>query len=133
MLCLLAQFGLPSPKATALSPSAECTSFCTEKAEILQSDRDTRLKFCAADGLCASCEFCKPVTAEDCAAHGDTWAAQHNCEQVLEDDRKLKELPPPKVGVHIKEANKRCEQQQQALPPGLGWLAGGQLPRMFGR
>ena len=99
MLCLLAQFGLPSPTATALSPSAECSSFCTEKADILRSDRDTRLKFCAADGLCASCEFCKPVTAEDCAAHGDTWAAQHNCEQVLEIDRKLKELPPPKVGV----------------------------------
>eukprot|EP00964_Phaeocystis_antarctica_P000421 scaffold226_cov23-Phaeocystis_antarctica.AAC.1 len=46
MLLLAAQpFGLPSPAAKALSPPAECSPFCTEKAEIFGGDKDARLKF----------------------------------------------------------------------------------------
>ena len=101
MLFLLLQqpFGLPSPAAKALSPQAECSSFCTEKAGIFGADKDARLKFCASDGDCASCEFCKPVSAKDCTSHGDTWAEQHNCKQVIEEERLAKLEPPPVVGV----------------------------------
>ena len=101
MLFLLLQqpFGLPSPAAKALSPQAECSSFCTEKADIFGADKDARLKFCASDGDCASCEFCKPVSAKDCSSHGDSWAEQHNCKQVIEEERLAKLEPPPVVGV----------------------------------
>ena len=44
MLLLAAQpFGLPSPAAKALSPPAECSPFCTEKAEIFGGDKDAPL------------------------------------------------------------------------------------------